>query len=589
MSTEWRGSAPDRPPIDGSREPRETGTCDSPPEQTRTRDSPHERRPWRSTPCSRRPAWSRAQPSRVGLLPADFGEGGGSTERTALRTTGEFAALEGNTGTAFDEFYLAETITYLPEPDSGAAVGLTSKGWHYYPDGGDDWELALDYMGNNREPLDGVIAERLNQRRYPSNRAESGSGTPDDPHTVSGVLNRGKLYVFDAGYYETPGLSPDPDIDHEETAVYLEGDGIRTTTLSSDGTDRPLYDLDVDGTGNFGGISDMTMYGAGAGETPTEPLVHVHGAIDQLIENVILRYSGGDLLRVDDSASGLRLRNSWIENTTGYGVRTTYGTRAKLSDLHVVSCTEGGISTLLSNSQFDNISVQNCPTGIEFGEGKNQLSNAYLRDAGNVGMATNGQFSCLSNVLGRENGTTLDVNSPFTAVSNLISMFTEEQALTVRDDYSTFNNVVVFSFGGDSDSRYCLDVRGDGNTVSQVTCYQSGSDGRYASRNLLRIDGDRNVVDGLHAVGPDEPWHVTVAPGSTENTLRGVKNVSLDEFDDGGVRTLFNGRGTNDGDPSTEGEWHGHADYAAAQNALVEDTSGGGLYRALSDGSWIAV
>jgi hypothetical protein len=521
----------------------------------------------------------------AGLLTSGVATGRGSAD--GIDTRQPAALTASSTSSVFDEFYTAETVTYLPDPDSGGAIGLTTDGWYHYPEGGDDWQLALEYMGNNREPLDGVIAERVNQREYPSNQTDTGSGTPEDPFVVSSVLDEGGLFVFDTGYYETPGLSPDDDIDHEETAVYLEGDGIRTTTLSSDGTDRPLYDLDVDATGNFGGISDLTMYGTGAGDAPTTPLVRVAGAIDQLIENVILRYAGGDLIRVEDSASGLRLRNSWIENTTGHGVWTTYGTRAKVSDLHVISCTEGGIVTKLSNSQFDSLSVQNCPTGIEFGEGKNQLSNAYLSDAADHGMAMAGQFTSLTNVLGRRNGTTLFADSPFSTVSNLVSMHTDEQAVEIRDDYSTFSNLVVYKFGGDSGTQYGVDVRGDGNTLSNVTGVQYEEDGRYTSRNLLRIDGDRNVVDGLHAVGPDEPWHVSVEPGSTENVLRGVKHVSYDEFDDDGVRTLFNGRGRNDGDPAVTGEWHGHADYAAEQNALVEDTTDGDLYRALTDGSWV--
>lgn len=523
----------------------------------------------------------------AGVAVPALGRRGGDADRTALRPTDELAATTTNTYGTFDEFHAAETVTYLPDPETGGAIGLTTDGWYRYPEDGDDWEFVLEYMGNNRTPLAGVIAERVNQREYPSKQADAGSGTADDPHVVSDALDHGARFVFDAGYYRTSGLDPDADIDHEATAVYLEGDGVRTTTLTSDGTDS-LYRLDIDETGNFGGVSDMTMYGSGAGDGPTEPLVHIAGVIDQLIENVILRYSGGDLLRVEESASGLRLRNSWIENTTGYGVWTTHGTRAKFSNLHLISCTEGGIYTGLTNSQFDGISVQNCPTGIEFENGKNQLTNAYLSDADDAGLVADGQFSSVSNVLGRRNGVTLDASAPYTTVTNLVSMQTEEKAIDIRDDYSTFSNLVVYNFGGDSDTQYGIDVRGDGNRVANVTATQLAEDGRYTSHNLLRIDGDRNVVDGLHAIGPDEPWHVTVAAG-TENVLSGVKNVDYEEFTDDGVRTLFNGRGTNAGDPAVEGQWHGHADYAAAQNALVEDTTDGDLYRALSDGTWIGL
>ncbi|WP_416284101.1 hypothetical protein [Natronococcus sp.] len=52
------------------------------------------------------------------------------------------------------------------------------------------------------------------------------------------------------------------------------------------------------------------------------------------------------------------------------------------------------------------------------------------------------------------------------------------------------------------------------------------------------------------------------------------------------TRVLRNGRGTNDGDPSTGGEWHGYTEFAEASNALILDTRNDDWYRA-HDGRWI--
>ncbi|WP_276256381.1 hypothetical protein [Halomontanus rarus] len=51
-------------------------------------------------------------------------------------------------------------------------------------------------------------------------------------------------------------------------------------------------------------------------------------------------------------------------------------------------------------------------------------------------------------------------------------------------------------------------------------------------------------------------------------------------------RLLNNGRGTNEGDPSDEGEWHGYAPFAEQSNALVRDTTTDDWYRAV-DGDWM--
>lgn len=53
-------------------------------------------------------------------------------------------------------------------------------------------------------------------------------------------------------------------------------------------------------------------------------------------------------------------------------------------------------------------------------------------------------------------------------------------------------------------------------------------------------------------------------------------------------RLLNNGRGTNEGDPSTTGEWHQYADFAEESNALIHDTENDDWYRAV-DGDWMRI
>lgn len=71
-------------------------------------------------------------------------------------------------------------------------------------------------------------------------------------------------------------------------------------------------------------------------------------------------------------------------------------------------------------------------------------------------------------------------------------------------------------------------------------------------------------------------------------------NLTLPNATEGGAnvtngpisRMLNNGRGTNEGDPSAEGEWHRYAGFAEQSNALIHDTENNDWYRAV-DGDWV--
>lgn len=128
------------------------------------------------------------------------------------------------------------------------------------------------------------------------------------------MVPEGGTVYLEPGNYTASELSTDPAIDHEQTAVYFRGSGVRSTTLTDDATDGSLINFQSDETGNFGGVSDMSVLGHFPDENQRSKGHLIHGTgtiIDTLYENLIVRYSWGDGLRLEASTSGTRLRNSW--------------------------------------------------------------------------------------------------------------------------------------------------------------------------------------------------------------------------------------------------------------------------------------
>jgi hypothetical protein len=95
--------------------------------------------------------------------------------------------------------------------------------------------------------------------------------------------------------------------------------------------------------------------------------------------------------------------------------------------------------------------------------------------------------------------------------------------------------------------------------------------------DLLRISGSNNM-----AVAFLDDGDATVS--GNENVL--FANVNDGTINDTGTRNVINGRGTNDGDPNTTGDWSGHADFCLLTGAVIEDTTNSNLYYPKSDGTY---
>lgn len=436
------------------------------------------------------------------------------------------------------------------------------------------------------EPLAGIEGYRVG-----SQYADSGTGTPDDPWVVGDDLVAEPGHVtLDAGVFATEGLTTAPDIDYEERSVYLEGAGVRTSTLQQAPSDDHLLSFQSDESGNFGGARSMALYGRYPdGAEGDGHLIHSNGAIfDLLFSNLLVRYGYGDGMRIETSASGTRIHNCWVENNGGWAINLGGGSRAKLSNLHIVTSEDGGINFRTSGSQLVNSSFYNCAPGLRMDGTDSAVANCYftLPDGGvAIQEPAAGRSNSVTNVSIEETIVGVEAAAPESDYSNVGVHHATSEAMQLRGNDVTVDNLNAVDIG--SSGTPALTITGDRVRVSGMSVVQKSEPFR-GEDTLARITGDNVTLRDVHAGG--QQWGVVV-DGATETVLDGVRGLSPAKVQDGGTRTLVNGTGTNAGDPRSGGEWRGHADYAYSMGATVWDTTTQPWtpYRADGDGNWLAV
>lgn len=460
-------------------------------------------------------------------------------------------------------------------------------GHEYFVDRGPQQGALYIWQGEEWKQMSEFAASGA---RFAVQHANAGSGTPDDPWVLDAdALPEGGTVYFEPGNYVSPGMSTVPDVDYERTAVYLEGAGVRTTTLTDDATDGSLISFRSDESGNFGGVSDMSVLGHYPDENERSKGHLIHGTgkiIDTLYENLIVRYSWGDGIRLEASTSGTRLRNSWIENNFGWNVYLGGGTRLKLSNLHIVSGKEGGIYLRPSYSQVSNVSIVNCSPGLELTGANNSVSNVYVTNARD-GPAIQ-ERDVTGNVVGNatitESAVGVATDGTRSQYANLGVFNAKREAIKLNGTGVSVTGLTVSGFGRDESGAPAIDCSGTDCRLTGVSLAQPNGDAVAA-----RISGARNELSNVVCHGT-EPWKLVV-DSAVETVLDSVRGITLSSLQDTGQRTLLNRQGTNAGDPRSTGEWNGHGEYASAMGATVWNTNAAPWtpFRADGAGSWVRV
>lgn len=446
------------------------------------------------------------------------------------------------------------------------------------------WHLADEYAGRGS-------FTSLNGVRFASRYATGGSGTIDDRWVLdNSVMPAGGMVYFDPGKYTSSGLQTPKGKNYEETAIYLTGAGIRTSSLIDDGTDGSLITFDSEKSGNFGGVSDMGVFGLYPdGPQSKGDLIRGTGnIIDTIYENLIVRYSWGNGISLDASTSGTRVRNCWIENNQGWNLYLGGGTRAKLSNLHIITGGKGGIHLRPSTSQVTGVSMVNCSPGIAVNGFNNSISNSHIERSVNGAAIREKDVerNAFSNITIADSKIGIVARSIHSQYSNIGVNKTTEEAFQIEGTGVTLDGLNISNFG--KSGTAAIDLSGTDCRLTGVSVAQPSDN--YTSNTIATISGSRNVLSDVACHGT-QAWQITIASGAVETVLDNVSGVSLSSLRDQGVRTLLNREGTNGGDPRVSGEWSGHGKYASAMGATVWDTrtTPWTPYRADGAGNWLQI
>ena len=128
--------------------------------------------------------------------------------------------------------------------------------------------------------------------------------------------------------------------------------------------------------------------------------------------------------------------------------------------------------------------------------------------------------------------------------------------------------------GGDAgEEDRGLRLVGDNNRAHNVNIRRNDGTGE-----AIFVDGDNNIARDIYV----EDWYRYFRTlDDTEDFVIEIGSLDLFGFDDEGVRTVINGWGQNDGDPSSTGDWSGHG----REGVNVYDTTNGVKYSYVN-GDW---
>lgn len=461
-----------------------------------------------------------------------------------------------------------------------------------------------NYDAQNVGELDSqsVRTEQLNNIPWMRNLVTGGSGTRNDSYLVDEAVTdgyNGKI-EFGKGWFETSGLVTDDSFDWSDSATTFAGDGIRTTTLYHEDGTSPTIDIQSGG-GNFGGVTDMTVYGADAAidepspdssnsDIGTAPIVRSDGPIDSQFRNVIIRYGGGDCLVIEGSASGTRVQNTWLENVEGWGLRLEGGNRPRVINTHAVGNAAGQLYTAADDTHFVACSTSagtSSGPGIELDSDSNNIvsyvsgtlgSSAILINEGTSDNHILGAISDSAQTLIENRGEATKI--AFAGVTN-----TTRQAINQLQGTLHAAHITIHDWCRSSGAYEAIRLNSDGNSLHNINVHKSDT---QSGEDVLIINGSNNYINGLHLGESIEDTDLIDIQSGSDNVIENLTGFNWTQIADSGTRTLINGYGTNSGDPRTEGEWNGSASYAGKIGATVWDTttSPWTAYEATPEGTW---
>lgn len=295
-----------------------------------------------------------------------------------------------------------------------------------------------------------------------------------------------------------------------------------------------------------------------------------------------MQYRGGSAIRAD-GATGLAFDDLRVRNVGAHG--TVFA---------------GGRAIDIRNTQFEGVSknavqVTDCSdVRIASCESTGSDRAVYVTDSSNVTISDYTTRNADYNAIGLYDYTE---NWEITGCTAVDSGSTPFSASTARN--GSFIDCVAEGTKTSGEAGFEIEYKADSdeeNTQDPIVgCSVESCTARDCSVGFYAREDDSKYDTGTPIV---RPRFVDCTAESCDTGLfigDTVEEAIVENFEavdcntdvvDNGKRTIVDGRSTNEGDPSTQGEWFGFAEAAAELDVVVEDTQEGTGYTATERGVW---
>lgn len=384
--------------------------------------------------------------------------------------------------------------------------------------------------------------------------------------------------IFFVGYYvarANPGSTP--VFEHPGGPYsYLVWDESGTYYAKSfDGAiDYSGASLTTVGQNAIDNIGDSRMvflfigYNGASGHTANFDLTAQMTVLRGLGMSTWLRGTGDHTISVTGEDS--MIRDMWIDQNDGagnYDAININTNEVHIDNVDIDEAARDGIRVETGNTigWINDVRVQLCKDYLIRILGSNfHLSNIFLASPkGDRGLyITRGT---LTNVIFEQGD------------SETYAIYLVERVVATNLRILSANATALYLSGNDNEVHgvYVDITNTDGIVVSGNNSFISGGRVKSAGRYGLNVGGNNNTVyiteSGAGTTG------VLIGAGATNNNIWGTWS----SLSDSGTRTLINGVGTNNGDPSSAGDWNGNG----REGAIVWDTNTWAAYQYVS-GAW---
>ncbi|WP_324663700.1 right-handed parallel beta-helix repeat-containing protein [Haloarcula sediminis] len=297
--------------------------------------------------------------------------------------------------------------------------------------------------------------------------------------------------------------------------------------------------------------------------------------------SIDMQYRGGSAVSADGYTE-LVLDGIHIQHVGEHGITLADGESIEIRDARFESISKDAVSiTNCSGVQMDSCDVTEANHAVYAGSSSNvTISDVTARRAEYSAFAI-GDYTTNWEVTGCR---AIDGGStPFTASTALSGAFVD---CVAEGTTGTNEGGFEIEYNSDNDEQNRRDPVRD---CSVVSCTARDCNVGFYAREDENHDTGTPIIRPrfIDCTAANCDTGLFIGSNVEEAIVEGFDPVDCDtDLVDNGVRTIIDGKSENEGDPSNEGQWLGHADAAVALDVVVVDTLDGTRYTATEQGGW---